>query len=311
MRKDHLLSISISGYRTSVENVKLSPLFLHNAFSDDPSLSPNQLAMRIACSTEATLIHKEDVTPLMNCTVFVLFTPLLMVLPMVIFQRHAAFWTDAILVIRCSCFLIAATTNLSKTSTYGMEGFPMVRNDSFIDSELFTYIGQTTPLLQLFRSFFRCEVVQIYLTIFSTDSASAFPTLQWPTRLLNALDRSPIVHYHVISRSNSIIGLGVEKKVPRRDIYKMYKSIPDKNLHKENGTWRRSNFKLYPSYKESDIVNFSKFQRIKWAGPVARMEEDPTTKKVFNAQPTGTRRKGMPNLRWTDDLLREFLVLRT
>ncbi|GFV59446.1 uncharacterized protein TNCV_3172861 [Trichonephila clavipes] len=57
------------------------------------------------------------------------------------------------------------------------------------------------------------------------------------------------------------------------------------------------NFELYQSYKESNIVNFIKIQRIKWAGHVVRMDEDRTTKKVFNAQPIGTRRKGRSNLR--------------
>ncbi|GFT30306.1 hypothetical protein TNCV_2376111 [Trichonephila clavipes] len=32
------------------------------------------------------------------------------------------------------------------------------------------------------------------------------------------------------------------------------------------------------------------------------MDEDRPTKKVFNAQPIGTRRKGRPNLRWIDGL---------
>ncbi|GFW81245.1 uncharacterized protein TNCV_375931 [Trichonephila clavipes] len=65
-----------------------------------------------------------------------------------------------------------------------------------------------------------------------------------------------------------------------------------------NGTWRRrSNLELYQSYKESDVVNFIKIQRIKWAGHVIRGNEDCTTKKVFNAQPIGTRRKDRPNLR--------------
>ncbi|GFU15180.1 uncharacterized protein TNCV_4558931 [Trichonephila clavipes] len=59
--------------------------------------------------------------------------------------------------------------------------------------------------------------------------------------------------------------------------------------YKENGTWqRRSNFELYQSYKESDIVNLIKIERIKGAGHVVRMVEDRTTKKVFNAQPNGT-----------------------
>ncbi|GFT60904.1 alpha-2 adrenergic receptor [Trichonephila clavipes] len=43
-------------------------------------------------------------------------------------------------------------------------------------------------------------------------------------------------------------------------------------------------------------------QRIKWAGHVITMNEDSTTKKRFNAQPIGTRRKGRPNLIWIDGL---------
>ncbi|GFV24582.1 uncharacterized protein TNCV_1914441 [Trichonephila clavipes] len=79
-------------------------------------------------------------------------------------------------------------------------------------------------------------------------------------------------------------------------------------LSQENGTWRRrSNLELYQSYKESDIVDFIKIQRIKWAGHVIRMSEDDTTKKVFNAQPIGTRRKGRPNLTWIDGLEKDLL----
>ncbi|GFU82040.1 uncharacterized protein TNCV_517201 [Trichonephila clavipes] len=67
----------------------------------------------------------------------------------------------------------------------------------------------------------------------------------------------------------------------------------------EKGTkGRRSNLELYQSYKESDIVNFIKLQRIKRAGHVIRMNEDRTTKKVFNAQPIRTQRKDRSNFRW-------------
>ncbi|GFX31317.1 uncharacterized protein TNCV_2061351 [Trichonephila clavipes] len=65
------------------------------------------------------------------------------------------------------------------------------------------------------------------------------------------------------------------------------------------------------SYKESDIVNFIKVQRSKWTGHVVRMDEDRTTKKVFNAQPIGTWRKGMPNLKWINGLEKGLLVLKT
>ncbi|GFX76418.1 uncharacterized protein TNCV_5090571 [Trichonephila clavipes] len=63
--------------------------------------------------------------------------------------------------------------------------------------------------------------------------------------------------------------------------------------------------------KKSDIVNFIKIQRIKWAGQFVRMDKDHPTKKVFNVQPNGAWRKGRPNLRWIDVLEKDFLVLRT
>ncbi|GFX15440.1 uncharacterized protein TNCV_3303691 [Trichonephila clavipes] len=75
--------------------------------------------------------------------------------------------------------------------------------------------------------------------------------------------------------------------------------------------YERLNLELYRSYKESDIVNFIKILRIKWAGHVIRINEDRTTKKVFNAQPIGTRKKGRPNLRRIDGLEKDLLVLRT
>ncbi|GFV48345.1 hypothetical protein TNCV_2479101 [Trichonephila clavipes] len=41
------------------------------------------------------------------------------------------------------------------------------------------------------------------------------------------------------------------------------------------------------------------------------MNEDHTTKKVFNAQPIGARRKGRANFRWNDSLEKDLLVWRT
>ncbi|GFU18045.1 uncharacterized protein TNCV_1446081 [Trichonephila clavipes] len=67
----------------------------------------------------------------------------------------------------------------------------------------------------------------------------------------------------------------------------------------------------YQNPPESDIANFFKIQRYKWAGRVVRMYEDRTTKEVFNAQPIGKRRKDKPILRWIDDLEKDLLVLRT
>ncbi|GFW60786.1 uncharacterized protein TNCV_2672071 [Trichonephila clavipes] len=74
---------------------------------------------------------------------------------------------------------------------------------------------------------------------------------------------------------------------------------------------KKIGFELYHSCKDSDIDNIIKIQRIKWAGHVGRMDEDRTTKKVFKAQPIGTRRKSRPNLRWIDGQEKYLLVLRT
>ncbi|GFW25560.1 uncharacterized protein TNCV_1308211 [Trichonephila clavipes] len=90
------------------------------------------------------------------------------------------------------------------------------------------------------------------------------------------------------------------------------KSVAILERIQENGTGRRkSNFELKQSYKESDIVNFIKIQRIKWAGGhVVIMDKDRTTKKVFNTQAIGSQRKGRPNLRGIDGVEKD-LVLRT
>lgn len=79
----------------------------------------------------------------------------------------------------------------------------------------------------------------------------------------------------------------------------------------KNGQWlRRSNLELYRSYNEPDIIRFIKVQKIKWAGHLVRMEEDRIVKKTFDARPTGTRRRGRPNLRWLDTLERDLSILR-
>ncbi|GFX85184.1 uncharacterized protein TNCV_1647311 [Trichonephila clavipes] len=93
--KKYLLTIAILGYRPSVENVELSSPVQHNAspgknsrttvmvyFLDvtgirpGPDLSPNQNALRIASGAEPTLIHKQDMNPLISSPAFVLSAPL-------------------------------------------------------------------------------------------------------------------------------------------------------------------------------------------------------------------------------------------
>ncbi|GFS96663.1 uncharacterized protein TNCV_3944361 [Trichonephila clavipes] len=76
--------------------------------------------------------------------------------------------------------------------------------------------------------------------------------------------------------------LSLEKEALRMKL----KINENKTKKMENGG--RSNLELYQSYKESRFANFIKIQQIKWAGYVIRVNEDHTTKKVFNAQPIDT-----------------------
>ncbi|GFW77693.1 uncharacterized protein TNCV_133841 [Trichonephila clavipes] len=59
------------------------------------------------------------------------------------------------------------------------------------------------------------------------------------------------------------------------------------------------------------IINFIKIQRIKWTGHVVRMNEDYTTKKIFNTEPIDTGEKGRTNLRRIDGQEKDYLILRT
>ncbi|GFV12463.1 mariner Mos1 transposase [Trichonephila clavipes] len=57
---------------------------------------------------------------------------------------------------------------------------------------------------------------------------------------------------------------------------------------------RRSNLELYKIYKQPDIVKFVKLQSLKWAGHLARMNEDCYFKKIFLAKPMRNKPRGRP-----------------
>ena len=47
----------------------------------------------------------------------------------------------------------------------------------------------------------------------------------------------------------------------------------------DNGEWRiKYNNELYTLYKETDIVTYTKINRLKWAGHVIRMEKQSATR---------------------------------
>ncbi|GFY01741.1 putative endonuclease-reverse transcriptase [Trichonephila clavipes] len=73
---------------------------------------------------------------------------------------------------------------------------------------------------------------------------------------------------------------------------------------------RRSNLELHKIYKQSDIVKFVKLQRPKWAGHLAKMNEDRCCKKFFLAKPMGNRTPGRPSLRWIDCVEKDLDIFK-
>ena len=62
----------------------------------------------------------------------------------------------------------------------------------------------------------------------------------------------------------------------------------------ENGEWRRlHNGKLHSLYRS---------RRLRWAGYVARMEEDRNAFKILTGKPSGKRPLGRPMNRWQDNI---------
>jgi hypothetical protein len=60
----------------------------------------------------------------------------------------------------------------------------------------------------------------------------------------------------------------------------------------DNGEWRiKYNDELYTLYKESDIITYSKINRLRWAGHVIRLEEQNPAKRVFAAVVEGRNQR--------------------
>ncbi|MXP61705.1 hypothetical protein FD744_25325 [Pantoea sp. Taur] len=68
-----------------------------------------------------------------------------------------------------------------------------------------------------------------------------------------------------------------------------------------DGNWRRrTNNEICSIFNEKDVVLTMKLGRLRWAGHVARMNNEAIPKKLLTEPLHGTRRRGRPKLRWSD-----------
>ncbi|GFV28335.1 hypothetical protein TNCV_4599881 [Trichonephila clavipes] len=77
-------------------------------------------------------------------------------------------------------------------STCGLERFPSARNDTFVDSELCSYTGDITPLLQLSYQSSTCEVAQVI----SSSHISRTDSLALAANMLNFVS---VLHFILLT----------------------------------------------------------------------------------------------------------------
>ena len=69
------------------------------------------------------------------------------------------------------------------------------------------------------------------------------------------------------------------------------------------GEWRRlHNEELSDLYSSPNIVRVIKSRRMRWAGHVARMDEEKEVYRVLVGKPEGKRPLGRPRRRWVDNI---------
>jgi hypothetical protein len=70
-----------------------------------------------------------------------------------------------------------------------------------------------------------------------------------------------------------------------------------------NGEWRRlHNEELHSLYRSPNIVRVIKSGRLKWAGHVAKIEEDRSAFNILTSKPINNRPLGRPRSKWEDNI---------
>jgi hypothetical protein len=90
----------------------------------------------------------------------------------------------------------------------------------------------------------------------------------------------------------------------RKILRKIYDPIKDRDQ------WRRRfNKELYDLFKEPRLSVLIIIARLRWAGHVARMDENCMPRRMMYVQPEGLRKMGRPRARWGDEVGKEARML--
>lgn len=83
-------------------------------------------------------------------------------------------------------------------------------------------------------------------------------------------------------------------------------------LQNSDGSWRiRYNYEIQALYNQPNIVAVAKSTRIRWAGHVARMNADNTSRRLLEAKIYTDRRRGRPKIRWIDNVIEDLEKIGT
>ncbi|GFV86552.1 endonuclease-reverse transcriptase [Trichonephila clavipes] len=79
---------------------------------------------------------------------------------------------------------------------------------------------------------------------------------------------------------------------------------------KDQGCWRtRYNFELYRLYKEPQVTQVIRSNRLRWLGHIWRSPENNQTRAYTFKNPMGSRTRGRPPTRWIDEVENDLKTL--
>lgn len=79
----------------------------------------------------------------------------------------------------------------------------------------------------------------------------------------------------------------------------------------EHGCWRtRYNFELYRLYKQPQVIQVIRSNRLRWIGHLWRSPEGNPTRICTFKNPEGSRTRGRPRTRWLDDVENDLKILK-